>query len=1448
MIESVIRFSIKNKFLILLFTLILIGGGLYSLFTIRLGTLPDITNNQVQVITVAPTLSTLDIERFITYPIELSMGFLPQVEEIRSISRFGLSVVTIVFKEETDMYLARQLVQEKLIEVREQIPKAFESPTMGPITTGLGEIYQYSLVVTPPYDTIYSLTDLRTIQDWIIKRQLTMIEGVIDVNSFGGYVKQYEIALNPQKLNALGISVTDVLEALKTNNISMGAAYVEKNQIANFIRIEGLIRSIKDIEAITIKTKRGVLIRLKDVADQIGYGHRIRYGAFTQDGREGVGGMILMLKDANSNEVIRQVKNRIDKIQKMLPKGIRIVPYHDRSELIHQTTTTIAKNLTEGALIVFFVLVLLLGSLRGGFITASVIPLSLLFAFLMMRILDVEANLMSLGAIDFGIIVDGAVIIVEGTVFLLEKRTRKILFQQEMDEITEQASISVMRSAFFGQLIILVVFVPILSLTGIEGKMFRPMAYTFGFAVLGSILLCLTYVPMVSAFVLKPTTKHHFLAQLEHLTESIGTKLIKAIDTLYFPLLQKALQWKKTIILFTVLLFGLVILIFLHMGGEFIPKLDEGDIAIQVQIYPGSALTEMIETTKRIETVLKKHFPEVQTSIARIGTAEIPTDPMPMDVADMIVALEKDKTRWKNGKTKEELIQKMKAILEKEFVGINWVFSQPIEIRFNELLTGVREDLVIRIFGEDLETLHQKAKEIASHLRTISGIRDINIERGGGMPQITVTFDREKLGQYGLTVEEVAQYISAGFAGQVVGTVYEGEKRYDLAIRFSKTIRDDLNMLQNLIIDLPDGTKIPIQEVAKVEFTPGPMQISRLNTFRNTYIGINLQGRDVESVVKDVQKVIAEKVELPPGYSVEYGGSFENLERAKKRLAIVVPIVLSLILLFIYFALGSFQQTLMIFLAVPFATIGGVLFLSLRNMPFSISAGVGFIILFGVAILHGLVLLNRLNGLKAEGIADPEERIYLATKERLRPILLTATAAITGFLPMALSQSPGAEVQRPLATVVIGGLLSETILTLILVPIIYSLLEKRKSRSPLPLIALLLILPTFQYAQEIHSVEEAIEIALKQNVELLMEAKQIQLQKENVAYQIPKLEVDLLYGQYQTFNNDFGVTIFQSFSSPLYYQSAKKWVENQVYEAQLKKEIKEAELKLWIRNTWSELAYYNDLIQIYQFYDSLYQKSVEAASLRYESGETTYLEKLTAETKRKHFENQIHLLQTEANKRILTLRLLLNDSTNRLQFHPPKNFKQPFQYEENFGSHPSISLAKARIRSAEAELNVAKSQMLPEWGIGHFNYSMIGTPTRTGDTATFFDRFMGIQGRIAFPLFLKPYKAQITTSRIKIELQKLELYNTYRKFETQFQEQLYEIQKQIQNLNYYETYALHQSEEILQYAYQNYLAGEIDYIAFFTLVNQSLDLKREYAKALLDYNLAINRFEFIINK
>lgn len=1033
MINKIIHFSIHNKLIIGLLMATLVGWGIYSASQLPIDAVPDITDNQIQVITTSPALSAQEIEQFITFPLEMELGFLPKLEQIRSISRFGLSVITVVFEDDLDIYLARQLVNEGIQAAKENIPDGLGMPFMGPITTGLGEIYLYTLSASEGFEEKYNAMELRSIQDWIVKRQLVGIDGVIEVNSTGGFLKQYEISLDPTKLNSMGISYLDVFDAVAKNNENTGGSYIEKNPHTYFIRGEGMLKSIPEIEEIVVKNEDGIPILVKDIA-VVKLGHAPRFGAVTMDGKgEVVSGQVMMLKGENSAKVIKDVKERIKEIQASLPPGVNLEPYLDRSKLIKQTTRTVLTNLTEGGLIVIFVLVLLLGNIRAGLIVASVIPLAMLFAVSMMRVFGVSANLMSLGAIDFGLIVDGAVIIVEATLHHLSGRniTRK-LTQTEMDEEVFTSAARTRKAAAFGEIIILIVYLPILFLSGVEGKMFTPMAQTVGFAILGALILSLTYVPMMSATFLSKKIQHKV---------TFSDRLIALLYRLYRPSLAFALNFKILFLAATIGLFGLSIRTLSNMGGEFIPTLEEGDFALHQILPTGSSLAQGVGVSAELQRILLEKFPEVEKVVTKIGTSEIPVDIMPLEAGDIFVIL-KPKKEWTSGKTKEDLFEKMNEEMNR-FPGVIYEFSQPIQMRFNELMTGIRQEIAIKVYGDELGIMVQKANEIKGLIQGIDGIREVQVEPTAGLQQMLVAYDRKKIAQYGLNIQQVNRILRGSFAGDAAGVLYEGEKRFDIVLRLANAHRQDIGDLQSLFIPLPNGEQIPLSELASVRFAEGPAQISHDNTQRRIVLGVNARGRDIASLVAEIKQTLDLELELPVGYHVSYGGQFENLERAKARLMVAVPIALALIFILLFFTFNSFKQALLIFTAIPMSAIGGIGALYFRGMPFSISAGVGFIALFGVAVLNGIVLIAYFNQLKKDGLKELMPRIYKGTKVRMRPVIMTALVASLGFLPMAMSTAPGAEVQQPLATVVIGGLITATFLTLVILPILYFYTEKR---------------------------------------------------------------------------------------------------------------------------------------------------------------------------------------------------------------------------------------------------------------------------------------------------------------------------------------------------------------------------------------------------------------------
>lgn len=1441
MINKIIDFSINNKFIIGLLTLVLTGAGIWSIFEVPVDAQPDITNNQVQVITQAPNLGTEDIEQFVTYPVEVAMSNLPGVTEIRSVSRFGLSVVTIVFKDDMGTYLPRQLVSEKLNAVKDEIPSGFGQPAMGPISTGLGEIYQYTLEVEDEYKDQYSPTELRTIQDWIVRRQMAMVPGVVEVNGVGGKIKQFEVAVDPDELRAMGITISDVFNALENNNQNTGGAYIEKDHQANFIRGEGLARNIDDLKNIVVTNRNNIPITIEDIAT-VQIGSAVRYGALTKNGEgEAVGGMVMMLKGANSNEVIENVKGRIVQIQESLPQGVHIRPFLDRSELIEDTTSTVTKNLLEGGLIVIFVLVLLLGNWRGGLIVASTIPLSLFFAFILMNFFDVWANLMSLGAIDFGIIVDGAVIIVESTVFLIHQRVQSHrVSQKERDTVAASSAKKMMNSAFFGQLIILIVFLPILALEGVEGKMFRPMALTFIFAMLGAMILCLTYVPMVSALFLKESRKRR---------ASIGDKFITWLQNKYEPLLEKSLKKGKIILGSAVVLLAAAVITFSQMGGEFIPQLDEGDIAFHIILKPGSSLEEGIATSTKIENLLLQKYPEVEQVVTRFGVSDVPTDPMPMDIGDSFIIL-KPKSEWTSAETKDELITKIKETIS-VVPGVSYEFTQPVEMRFNELLTGVREDVAVKLYGEDLEVLASKAREMGDIISTVDGVADMKVEATAGLPQITVNYNRNKTAQYGLNIKDLNTLIQSAFAGGEAGVIFEGEKRFDLVVRLKEKERIGIENIRNLYVSLPSGTQIPLKEVAEISYQPGPMQISRDNTNRRTYVGVNIRNRDVKSVVRDIREKLSANLELPPGYYIRYGGAFENFERASKKLELVVPIALLLIFVLIYFALRSFRQTAMIYIAIPLAAIGGVFALWLRDMPFSISAGVGFIVLFGVAVLNGLVLISGLNELKEEGVDDLGERISRGTKRRIRPILLTALTDVLGFLPMAISGSAGAEVQRPLATVVIGGLITSTFLTLFILPILYKWIETRKPwnmnnkrKIPAMAVLVLLLVPSGIFAQgseqlTVITKEKAVEIALENYP--LLKNKRLEVEQEKAlktsAWDLGDTQIFTGGEEIQDGTGVYTTIGFQQQGIDLLGIFPKKKLHKEkITLAQDAYRLSELQVAREVKKAWAEAFSIKQKYRLYQKLDSLYNQLEKAVNLRYEVEAISRLEKITALNKVKEVELEKEQAYNDIFIAVQKLNLWLGKKES---FTVPEHLKEAFEkdiLEDLSEDHPLLHMAEQRLVVAKATESVKKADFLPEFNV-QYGVQKVG-----GNTG-----FYNYQAGISVPVLSGRTYAEAKAARIKTEIAEQTADFKKKEVKMQFLNALQKCRKWRSSWEYYrdEVMALlKQEQEGTLLAFNE---GAIDFVDMVQNLDSTLLTELKAIDALKNYQVALAEVEFYLN-
>jgi cobalt-zinc-cadmium resistance protein CzcA len=1443
MLSHIINFSLKNKLIILLFTVFIVGYGLFALSQIPIGAVPDVTNNQVQVITTSRNLSTQDMEQFITYPVELEMANLPGVKEIRSVSKFGLSVVTIVFEDDLGTYLPRQLIAEKIASASEKIPAGFGTPQMGPITTGLGEIYQYVLEVEPEYKDEYTTTDLRTIQDWVVKRQLSGIPGIVEVNTWGGFLKQYEVAINTQKLNAMNITASDIFKSLESNNSVSGGGYIEKVNQAFFIRGEGLVTSLDDIRNIVVKNEGGVPIYIKDIAT-VDFGSAIRFGAITGNGEgEKVMGQVMMLKDANSKKVIEAVKERVAEISKSLPKGVYINPFLERSELIAKTTFTVTENLILGCLIVIFVVVLLLGNFRSGLVVASVIPLCLLFALSLMYIFGVDANLMSLGAIDFGIIIDGAVIIVEFIAFEITRKQQEINSlatsekQQLKDEITFNGASKMMNSAIFGQLIILIVFIPILSLSGVEGKMFKPMALTFSFALIGAMILCFTYVPVAASIFLKPSKESD---------KNISVRLMKWLNKKYEPIIDWALQSKKLVLGIASLFLLGAIFLYSTMGSEFVPTLDEGDFVIQPVLKTGTSLSKTVEITTEIEKILLKNFPEVQQVVTRIGAAEVPTDPMSMEESDVIIKLA-PKGEWTSADSKDELADKFKEALA-VIPGMEVEFTQPIEMRFNELITGVRADIAIKIFGPDLDVLAKKGSEIGNLIKNVEGAADISVEKIAGLPEMSVNYDRAKIARFGLNIQELNDMVSMGFAGKTAGSVFEGEKRFDLVVRLDKAKRQDIDDLKNLYVDLPMGGKVPLTELAEISYKKGAAKISRDDTKRRTVVGVNVRNRDLQSVVDDVQQLIKEKVKLPAGYTITYGGQFENLQSARDRLIIAVPIALVLIFALLYFAFKSVKEALIIYSAIPLAAVGGVLLLWMRGLPFSISAGVGFIALFGIAVLNGIVLIEHFKELKKHSFNNLDELIKQGTKDRLRAVLLTASAAALGFLPMAISTNAGAEVQRPLATVVIGGLFTATILTLVVLPVLYSIFDTyENSKKPIPkttlqngiaFIALLITVGVSAQETKGQNLDELLSLAIENNMGLKAgKLKVLESQSMiNSAFNFNKTHVYYEYDENNLAINDVPLKVFgvqQDFRFPTEYFSQKRVnkVRNNLVQTEFDIQSKAIERDVTIG--YYEYQITREIVRVYKRLDSLYANFSSVAARKFELGETNYLEKITAASKQRkiNLDYQQAIQQVSIAHANLLRIIQIEDS---LELSEEMNLKIDLK-AITVESTPEIAYYETNMQLMAAESNFEKQQLLPDISVAYFQ----------GSNSELNDNLIGYQLGLKIPLLFSGQATRIKASKIAKERAVTESIDYKIQIKSK-QEILFEEIAQIQNsLNYYENEGTELSDEILKTAQISFKNGEIDFYQYIQSLESAYDIKLGYLDKLKEYNETVININFL---
>lgn len=1432
MFNTIVRFSIKKKLFVGLTTFFLFLGGIYAMMTLPIDAVPDITNNQVQIVTVSPTLAPQEVEQLITMPIEIAMSNIMNVEEIRSVSRFGLSLVTVVFKESVATLDARQLINEQIQSVSGEIPSELGTPELMPITTGLGEIYQYVLKVAPGYENKYDAMELRTIQDWIVKRQLSGIPGIVEINSFGGYLKQYEVAVDPDALYSLNITIEEVFDALSRNNQNTGGSYIEKVNKAYYIRSEGMITQTKDIERIVVTNRGGIPIHISDVGT-VRFGSAKRFGAMTKDGEgECVGGIAMMLKGANANVVTKELEKRVTKIQRLLPEGVSVEPYLNRSELVNRNISTVVRNLIEGALIVFIVLIIFLGNVRAGLIVASVIPLAMLFAFILMRLFGVSANLMSLGAIDFGIVVDGSIVILEGVLahIYTKRLAGRTLSKEEMDREVEEGAGKVARSATFAVLIILIVFFPILTLTGIEGKYFTPMAKTLVFCIIGALILSLTYVPMMASLFLKRTISSK---------PTFADRFFEKLNVAYKRSLNFCLRHIWGTIATSFALLATSLFLFTRLGAEFIPTLDEGDFAMQMTLPAGSSLTQSVELSRQAEEKLMSQFPEILHVVAKIGTAEVPTDPMAVEDADIMIVMKPFK-EWTSASSRAEMVEKMKAALE-PVKGAEFNFSQPIQLRFNELMTGAKADIAIKLYGEDMAELFAKAKEAAVFVREVPGAADVLVEQAMGLPQLVVKYDRAKIARYGMNIEELNTIVRTAYAGEAAGVIFENERRFELVVRLDKDKVADLN-LDKLFVRTTEGIQIPVSEVASIELVDGPLQINRDATKRRVVIGVNVRNADIQQVVGNIQQALDKNIKLAPGYYFEYGGQFENLQNAIDTLMIVIPVALSLILLLLFFAFKSVTYSLVVFSTVPLSLIGGILALWLRGLPFSISAGVGFIALFGVAVLNGILMINHFNDLR-------KQNKYKMTTNRiishgcphlLRPVFLTGLVASLGFVPMAIAQSAGAEVQRPLATVVIGGLIVSTILTLIIIPVFYKLVNssvtwKRSGwlRGMFTLLILLLLVVPVQ-AQRAVTLDEAVAIALENHPRLKTATAAIERTRTSRGeiWDVAPTSFNYSWGQINgETRNDNQMELTQSFGSLLtpFYKNAL--VNKQIATGEYYREMVKKEITAEVKRAWAYYQYTFHLHALYREQNEWADRLREAGQLRYEQGDITLLERnmtstLVADLRSRLFQSEEELQQ--ATRRFIWTcyadSLITPADTTLALFAAQTSEVMPSDVHLNY--FQSLAGEKSTI------VGVERSRFFPELSLGYVRQKI-------APLSGLNSWMVGV----SFPVLFFPQHSRVRQAKIDSFIARTEAEGSARQLANKVDELRTALRKEGEILRYYVTGALPEADALLKSATLLFKESETDVTQFVQSLNAVRDIRQGYIEAVYTYNISALEME-----
>lgn len=1433
MFNAILRFSVKKKLFVGLTTLFLLIGGIYSMLTLPIDAVPDITNNQVQIVTVSPTLAPQEVEQLITMPVEIAMSNIMNVTEIRSVSRFGLSVVTVVFKENVPTLDARQLVNEQIQTVSGEIPSELGAPELMPITTGLGEIYQYVLKVAPGYEDKYDAMELRTIQDWIVKRQLSGIPGIVEINSFGGYLKQYEVAVDPDVLFSLNITIGEVFEALNKNNQNTGGSYIEKVNRAYYIRSEGMINRIKDIEQIVVANRNGIPIHISDIG-AVRFGAPKRFGAMTMDGEgECVGGIAMMLKGANANVVTGELEKRVEKIQKILPEGVSIEPYLNRSALVNRNISTVIHNLIEGAIIVFIVLIIFLGNVRAGLIVASVIPLAMLFAFIMMRLFNVSANLMSLGAIDFGIVVDGSIVILEGILAHLYGRQfrGRTLSAEEMDTEVEKGASGVVRSATFAVFIILIVFFPLLTLTGIEGKYFTPMAKTLVFCIIGALLLSLTYVPMMASLFLK----HHIVTK-----PTFADRFFERLNELYSKALHVCLKfkWGTVAAAFAALAFSLFL--FTRLGAEFIPTLDEGDFAMQMTLPAGSSLSESIAVSDEAEKVLKEKFPEIKHVVAKIGTAEVPTDPMAVEDADVMIIMKPFK-EWTSASSRAEMVEKMKEALEPLSERAEFNFSQPIQLRFNELMTGAKADIAVKLYGEDTHELYEKAKEAAKYVEQVPGASDVIVEQTMGLPQLVVKYNRGKIARYGINIEELNTIIRTAYAGEASGVVFENERRFDLVVRLDQEKVADLN-LDKLFVRSGEGIQIPVSEVATIDLVNGPLQINRDATKRRIVIGVNVRGADIQQVVQEIQKTLDRNIKLKPGYYFDYGGQFENLQNAINTLLIVVPVALMLILLLLFFAFKNVTYTLVVFSTVPLSLIGGILALWLRGLPFSISAGVGFIALFGVAVLNGILMINHFNDIHKQTMYPLSTNRVIArgTPHLLRPVFLTGLVASLGFVPMAVATSAGAEVQRPLATVVIGGLIVSTVLTLLVIPVFYKIVgsaavwKRAYSGKKFFFLLLLALLPIPMKAQQVVTLEQAIELAKQNHPRLKTAAAAVRQAKagRGEVLELAPTEFGYSWGQLNgEIKKDKQWEVNQNLGSLLTPFYKNVLVNRQIATGTFYHRIVEKEVVAEVKRAWAYYLYAYNLRSLYNDQNQWAEELQRIGELRYQQGEITLLEKNMAATMAADLKNR--LFQSQEEEKLALARLnwacyagqpIVPADTALVQF--PADIETPTYSEAH------LKYFQSQAGEAKAQLNVERSRFFPELSLGYVRQDIL--PLKGLNSW-----MVGV----SFPIYFLPRHSKVKQAKATAFIARTEAEANTRNLYNKVSEAIANLRRQSVSLHYYTSSALKEADELMKVAALQLRHSETDITEFIQAVNVARDIRRGYIETVYQYNIAALEYE-----